>query len=125
MAAALSAAKVLIVEDESEIATTIAEVLDFEGYRVAVARDGVHAFEELPRFKPDLILLDLMMPRMNGFEVLERLREERNTVPVVVVSANQGYEAEDLQVAGKVRKPVGLQQLLDAVTAALAKAPSL
>jgi DNA-binding response OmpR family regulator len=125
MAAALSAAKVLIVEDESEIATTIAEVLDFEGYRVAVAKDGVHAFEELPRFKPDLILLDLMMPRMNGFEVLERLREERNTVPVVVVSANQGYEAEDLQVAGKVRKPVGLQQLLDAVTAALAKAPSL
>jgi two-component system response regulator VicR len=124
MAAALSAAKVLIVEDESEIATTLAEVLDFEGYRVAVAKDGVHAFEQLPGFKPDLILLDLMMPRMNGFEVLERLREERNTVPVIVVSANQGYEAEDLKVAGKVRKPVGLQQLLDAVTAALAKAPS-
>jgi CheY-like chemotaxis protein len=122
MAAALSAAKVLIVEDESEIAATIAEVLDFEGYRVAVARDGIHAFEQLPGFKPDLILLDLMMPRMNGFEVLERLREERNPVPVVVVSANQGYEAEDLKVAGKVRKPVGLQQLLDAVTAALAKA---
>ena len=124
MAAALGAAKVLIVEDESEIATTIAEVLDFEGYRVAVARDGVHAFEQLPRFKPDLILLDLMMPRMNGFEVLERLREERNTVPVVVVSANQGYDAEDLKVAGKVRKPVGLQQLLDAVTAALGTEPS-
>jgi len=65
-----------------------------------------------------------MMPRMNGFEVLERLREERNTVPVVVVSANQGYDAEDLKVAGKVRKPVGLQQLLDAVTAALGTEPS-
>ena len=118
----MGAAKVLIVEDESEIATTIAEVLDFEGYRVAVARDGVHAFEQLPRFKPDLILLDLMMPRMNGFEVLERLREERCVTPVVVVSANQGYDA-DLKVAGKVRKPFGLQQLLDAVTAALEKAP--
>ena len=84
------AARVLVVDDEYDIASTIAEVLYVEGYRVAVACDGVHAFEQIPRFNPDLILLDLMMPRMNGFEVLERLREERCVTPVVVVSANQG-----------------------------------
>jgi len=113
------AARVLVVDDDPEIADTMAEVLDFEGYLVAIARDGVQAMDRIPKFVPDVILLDLMMPLMTGFEVLERLREQRNTTPVVVVSANQGYEASDLNVAGKVRKPFGLTQLLDAVTAAL------
>jgi len=113
------AARVLVVDDDPEIADTMAEVLDFEGYSVAIARDGVQAMDRIPKFVPDVILLDLMMPLMTGFEVLERLREQRNTTPVVVVSANQGYEASDLNVAGKVRKPFGLTQLLDAVTAAL------
>ena len=113
------AARVLVVDDDPEIAETMAEVLDFEGYSVAIARDGVQAMDRIPKFVPDVILLDLMMPLMTGFEVLERLREQRNTTPVVVVSANQGYEASDLNVAGKVRKPFGLTQLLDAVTAAL------
>ena len=123
MAADLKAlARVLVVDDEPEIAHTLAEVLGFEGYSVAVACDGVQAFEQIPCFNPDVILLDLMMPRMTGFEVLERLREERNRTPVIVVSANQGYEAEDLKVAGKVRKPIDLQHLLDAVTSALQSA---
>jgi DNA-binding response OmpR family regulator len=113
------AARVLVVDDDPEIADTMAEVLDFEGYSVAIARDGGQAMDRIPKFVPDVILLDLMMPLMTGFEVLERLREQRNTTPVVVVSANQGYEASDLNVAGKVRKPFGLTQLLDAVTAAL------
>ena len=113
------AARVLVVDDDPEIADTMAEVLDFEGYSVAIARDGVQAMDRIPKFVPDVILLDLMMPLMTGFEVLERLREQRNTTPVVVVSANQGYDASDLNVAGKVRKPFGLTQLLDAVTAAL------
>src|SRR5438874_9726220 len=113
------AARVLVVDDDPEIADTMAEVLDFEGYSVAIARDGVQAMDRIPKFVPDVILLDLMMPLMTGFEVLERLREQRNTTPVVVVSANQGYDASDLNVAGKVRKPFSLTQLLDAVTAAL------
>jgi two-component system chemotaxis response regulator CheY len=113
------AARVLVVDDDPEIADTMAEVLGFEGYAVAVARDGVQAMERIPGFGPDVILLDLMMPRMTGFEVLEKLREEKSKTPVVVVSANQGYEASDLKVAGKVRKPFDLSQLLDAVTAAL------
>ncbi|HWE24714.1 MAG TPA: response regulator [Myxococcales bacterium] len=118
-----SGARVLVVDDDPEIADTMAEVLSFEGYSVDVARDGVHALERIPQFQPDVILLDLMMPRMTGFEVLERMREERQTTPVVVVSANQGYEASDLQVAGKVRKPFALEQLLDAVSVALGKGP--
>ncbi|HYZ88369.1 MAG TPA: response regulator [Myxococcales bacterium] len=117
------AARVLVVDDDAEIADTMAEVLGYEGYSVAVARDGVQALERIPTFDPDVILLDLMMPRMNGFEVLERMRNERNTTPVVVVSANQGYEARELQVAAKVRKPFSLDQLLDAVTSALRQAP--
>jgi DNA-binding response OmpR family regulator len=116
-------ARVLVVDDDAEIADTMAEVLGYEGYSVAVAHDGVQAMERIPTFHPDVILLDLMMPRMNGFEVLERMREEKKTTPVVVVSANQGYEARDLKVAAKVRKPFSLTQLLDAVTAALRQAP--
>jgi DNA-binding response OmpR family regulator len=116
-------ARVLVVDDDAEIADTMAEVLGYEGYSVDVARDGVQAMERIPAFDPDVILLDLMMPRMNGFEVLERMREQQKTTPVVVVSANQGYEARDLKVAGKVRKPFNLDQLLDAVSAALQQAP--
>ncbi|MFL5312755.1 MAG: response regulator transcription factor [Myxococcales bacterium] len=123
LAATARAPRVLIVDDEFDIAETMAELLGAEGYAVALAHDGLHAFEQIPKFEPDLILLDLMMPRMNGFEVLERLREARNPTPVVVVSANQGYEAADLNVAGKVRKPCSFERLLDAVKAALARAP--
>jgi DNA-binding response OmpR family regulator len=118
-AGAARAARVLIVDDEFDIAETMAELLGSEGYAVALAHDGLHAFDQIPKFQPDLILLDLMMPRMNGFEVLERLRKARNRTPVVVVSANQGYEASDLKVAGKLAKPFSLQRLLDAVKAAL------
>lgn len=112
-------ARVLVVDDDSEIAHSIAEVLGDEGYTVAVAGDGLDAFAQMPRFVPDLILLDLMMPRMNGFEVLDRLREDRNSTPVVVVSAHHSDDAKTLKVAGKVRKPFNIEQLLAAVTAAL------
>jgi CheY-like chemotaxis protein len=114
-----SGARVLVVDDDAEIADTMAEVLSFEGYSVAVARDGIDALTRIPQFDPDVILLDLMMPRMSGFEVLERLREDQRSTPVVVVSANQGREASELKVAARVGKPFALSQLLDAVTAAL------
>src|SRR2546423_1630776 len=117
------AARVLIVDDERDIAEAMAELLGYEGYAVALAHDGLHAFEQIPKFEPDLILLDLMMPRMNGFEFLERLRKAQSPPPVVVVSANQGYDASDLQVAGKVAKPFRLERLLDAITAALKNTP--
>ena len=118
-----SGARVLVVDDDAEIANTMAEVLSFEGYSVAIARDGIDALTRIPQFDPDVILLDLMMPRMTGFEVLERLREEQRSTPVVVVSANQGREASELKVAAKVGKPFALTQLLDAVTAALEQGP--
>ena len=123
VAAGARAARVLIVDDERDIAETMAELLGYEGYAVALAHDGLHAFEQIPKFEPDVILLDLMMPRMNGFEVLERLRATRSRTPVVVVSANQGYEASDLKVAGKLAKPFRLERLLDAVSAALKNTP--
>jgi DNA-binding response OmpR family regulator len=71
------AARVLVIDDEHEIADTMAELLNAEGYSVSVAYDGAEAMQEIPKFNPHLILLDLMMPRMGGFEVLKRLRENR------------------------------------------------
>jgi len=109
-------ARILIADDDWDIACT---VLGLEGYVVETAFDGVQAIERIPQFDPDVIVLDLMMPRMNGFEVLDRLREDRNTTPVVIMSANQGYEAWDLRVAARVRKPFRLKQILDAIAAAL------
>nr|AYM54087.1 family membership protein [Byssovorax cruenta] len=105
----------LVVEDEPDIRETLRDILEMEGYRVRCASNGKEALDALAEMRPRLILLDLMMPVMSGYEFLQRLREndDLSTIPVAVVSAVGDQRAvSDTTV---LRKPVDLDTLLHVV----------
>ena len=77
---------ILVVDDNREIVYSISELLKYEGYQVANAYDGMEALDILEREKIDLILLDVMMPRLNGLSALMKLRE-KSRIPVIILSA--------------------------------------
>ena len=77
---------ILVVDDNREIVYSISELLKYEGYQVVKAYDGMEALEALEREKIDLILLDVMMPRLNGLSALMKLRE-KSRIPVIILSA--------------------------------------
>lgn len=85
--------KILIIEDEQSLVDLLVTKLQKEGYEVDFAYDGEAGFEKISTFKPDLILLDIVMPKMDGYEVLGKLKEEGNKIPVVVIS-NSGQPVE-------------------------------
>lgn len=108
--------KILVVEDDSDLADALAEVLTEEGYRVMYARDGAAALELLAGEIPDLILLDLMMPGMNGWAFRERqLQDSRlRGIPVLVLTALDHPE-RGIDADGFIRKPISLDGLLLAI----------
>jgi len=87
--------KILIVEDEELILALIKKKLSREGYEVSSAEDGVKGLEKMKEVKPDLILLDVMMPKMGGFEVMEEMNKtpELKRIPVIIIS-NSGQPVE-------------------------------
>ena len=116
--------RVLVVDDDPEILDGLASFLKDEGYAVETARNGAEALEKTQTTKPDVLLVDLMMPVMDGAELIQRLRRETATskTPVVVFSADrQVYQkASSLDVSGAIRKPLDfeeLQQLLGRILA--------
>jgi DNA-binding response OmpR family regulator len=78
--------KVLLVDDEQAITANLAPFLERSGFEVAVAGDGMEALEEVVRFGPDLVVLDVLMPRLDGREVLRRLRQDGNWTPVLLLT---------------------------------------
>ena len=87
--------KILIVDDEARMRRVIADYLRIKGYETAEAADGVEALEKFAAEPPDLVLLDVMMPRMDGWEVCRRIRA-RSQVPVIMLTA-KGEEEDELQ----------------------------
>jgi DNA-binding response OmpR family regulator len=90
--------KVLMAEDESEVLSIMSKKIAAEGYTVITANDGEEAWEKIQKESPDVIVLDLIMPKRNGYEVLRSVREQPSTArwqPVIIVSAKR--ELEDLQ----------------------------
>jgi len=87
--------KILMIEDERIIVDLLKRKLEKEGYQVSVGRDGVEGLEKMRKDKPELILLDIVMPRMGGLEVMEKMREdnELKDIPIVVIS-NSGQPIE-------------------------------
>ena len=87
--------KILIIEDEEVLLGLLQERLVQEGYRVDIAKDGQEGLEKIRKFKPDLILLDIVMPKMGGFEVMEEVNkdEELKIIPIIIVS-NSGQPVE-------------------------------
>jgi len=115
--------RILVVEDSPDLALGLRNNLEIEGYEVEVAADGRQGLELARARNPDLILLDLMLPELDGFRVLKELREEGRTMPVLVLTA-RGEEADKVRglklgADDYVTKPFGLLELLARVEALL------
>jgi len=119
-------AVILIVEDDDAIATGLSMNLKLEGYTSMVASDGHEALEKIREHAPDLVLLDITMPRKDGLEVLSEMREAGNRTPVIVLSARQDeYDkvgALRLGADDYVTKPFALAELMARVHAVLRRA---
>lgn len=130
----VEANSVFIVEDEAPIRGVLAEALEQNGYRAVGFGDGASALKRLQDTLPDLILLDMRMPEMDGFEFLKRLRANSASagVPVIIVSglgedllkAIDARAAEKLGVAGIFAKPFDLPTLLRYVQGTIARNPA-
>ena len=119
------ATKILVVDDEPEMADLLKSALVREGYEVLSAPGAREGLQQAFSFRPDLILLDIMMPGMDGWEMLSRLREF-SSVPVVMLTALQGQEAIvqglDTGADDYITKPFRIQELKARVRAALRRA---
>lgn len=117
--------KVLLVEDDQSLAEVVTYNLRKEGYEVVTADDGVHGLETARREKPDLVLLDIMLPEMDGLELSRLLRKESN-VPIIMLTAKvtETDKIVGLEVGADdyVTKPFSVKELLARVRAALRRA---
>jgi CheY-like chemotaxis protein len=109
---------VLVVDDDDGIRNAVRALLEDEGYRVLAAGNGLEALTVCDEVLPSLILLDLMMPKMDGITFVEMLRRDHATLPpVLVLSASQRapQQVRQMGVAGYLAKPFDLDELLSAV----------
>jgi DNA-binding response OmpR family regulator len=121
------ASKVLIVDDEPDIVLALDFLMKQQGYETRVARDGDEALSEVERFRPDLVLLDVMLPRRDGFEVCQRLRAEGWSELKIVMLTAKGRDVEiekglALGADGYVTKPFSTGELVARVADMLAGA---
>ncbi len=121
-------AKILVVEDEEILLTGLKEELESGGYTVQGASDGVEGIEQAKSFKPELILLDLLMPKMDGMEMLQKLKADAETrdIPVVILTNLSDYEkiSEALSLGAMdylVKANYKLEDLLEKVRTVLAR----
>ena len=110
---------ILVVDDDAELADGLRVVLERQGYRVIQARDGQQGKQQIYNQRPDLVILDMMMPRMGGYPVLEHFRDKPDAPPIIMITANEGSRhkayAEWLGVVDYIRKPFAMERLLEAV----------
>ena len=115
-----AAKRVLLVDDDPEIIEAIRYALESRGYKIFIARDGNQGLALAESEDPDLVILDMMMPKRSGFLVLEKLRRSRPVpVRVIMITANEGSRhkayAEMLGVDDYIRKPFGMDKLVESV----------
>ena len=107
--------KILLVEDETTLATIISETLIDEGYDVSVCHNGVYGLENFRQHPADLIIADVMMPRMDGFEMARRIRRLDGEVPLIFLTARSGIddvvEGFDIGANDYIRKPFKMREL--------------
>jgi DNA-binding response OmpR family regulator len=120
--------KILVVDDDPDILEAISMILESQGYEVVTARDGVEGLANLKAEKPDLLVLDLLMPKMDGFAVCKELQDPRwakyKDIPILILTSvreeasRRRYELEtglELDVDDYVEKPVAPDTLLERV----------
>ena len=121
--------RILIVDDEKEIVESLTLCLKREGYEVSVAFDGEEALQKLRDDNPDLVILDLMLPKLNGFEVLERMQKEFTDKwrPVIIMSAKDELESwrtcYDLEANLYLIKPCTIDEILHGIIAMISLIP--
>ena len=110
---------ILIVDDDYELSDGIRAVLETQGHKVIQARDGQQGQTLIYQQRPDLVILDMMMPRKGGYPVLEHFRDKKDAPPIIMITANEGSRhkayAEYLGVVDYIRKPFAMDRLLEAV----------
>jgi DNA-binding response OmpR family regulator len=112
--------RILLVDDDAEIVESLRLALESNGYTVLIARDGNQGLALSERENPDLVILDMMMPKRSGFLVLEKMRRTRDTpLRVIMITANEGSRhkayAEMLGVDDYIRKPFPMDRLIESV----------
>ena len=120
--------KILIIEDEEILLELLAKKLDQEGYKVLTATDGEKGLEKLKKEKPDLVLLDIVMPKMGGFEVMAKIQEDKelSKIPVIVISnSGQPVEIKRIQELGVkdwlIKTEFDPQEVIDKVAKQIGK----
>jgi two-component system, sensor histidine kinase and response regulator len=109
--------KILLVDDEAGFAELLRDLLEMDGYEVTVAGDGVEAIEKLESLTPDVIISDVVMPRMNGFEMFRQIKNSPKTssIPFLFISGFQDQrvldEARKIGVFGILQKPIDVEQV--------------
>jgi DNA-binding response OmpR family regulator len=118
---------ILIVDDDRELVDGMRMMLDRQGYHILIAHDGHQAKQMVYHHNPDLMILDMMMPRMGGYPVLEHFKDKPDAPPIIMITANEGSRhkayAEYLGVIDYIRKPFALERLMEAVNKAFAPKP--
>src|SRR6266478_2664856 len=122
-------AKILIVEDEPKMVAGLRDNFEYEGFDVITAHDGMEGLERALAASPDLILLDVMMPKMSGLDVCRKLKMKRPSIPIIMLTA-RGQEVDkvvglELGADDYVTKPFSIRELLARVKAVLRRAKTL
>lgn len=117
--------RILLVDDDPEIVDALQYALAAKGFEILIARDGNQGLAMAEREDPDLVILDMMMPKRSGFLVLEKLRRTRDVpIRVIMITANEGSRhkayAEMLGVDDYIRKPFAMDRLVESVQRLLA-----
>ena len=117
------AGRILVVDDETPITELVTMALRYEGFQMEQAHSGREAIDKVSQFHPDLMILDIMMPDLDGYEVARRLRQENQQVPIIFLTAKDATEdkVRGLEMGGDdyVTKPFSLEELSARVAAIL------
>ena len=115
----MSKKKILLVDDEQDLVDTVKLKLEFEGYEVMACYEGQDCLDKVGKIKPDIILLDVMMPRLNGYEVCRKLKEDPQTQHIPVIMLTAKVQKLDQELGAKsganayITKPFEFEDLLE------------
>lgn len=115
--------KVLLIDDEEEFVSTLSERLQIRGYDSKFATSGDQGLKEIETFKPDVVILDVIMPGISGFDVLRSIKKTAPSTPVILLtghsSTQDGMKGMELGAFDYIIKPVDIEQLVEKINSAI------